>query len=202
MTTKVVATKALVDPRTALFQLLQTVPVQDGDDRIDDKTSNLIADQIGINGDFYVNPETGKSYVSLESLAVSLTSILRTHVSKVSDGSHTFEELYDHRCLLFVSLMQLVADGSCEQYGIHDVWFSQFHDDGSRFDGYIIVGILTDNGQCTYHIKENPYGAILRERTDIRELPKAPAWDGHNSQVVLDRICNAFFKTTLAQATK
>lgn len=203
MNTKVISTTAtVIDPRTAMFQLLRNVPVSSPDDLIEDKTANLIADQLSISGDFYTNSETGKSYVSLDSLALALTSILRTHVSKISDGSHTFEELYDHRCVLFLALMKLVSEGKTEEFGVQDVWFSKLHDDGSQFDGYIIVGVLTDSGQCTYHVKENPYGILLRERTNVRELPNAPAWDGHNSQDVLDRICKSFFGTTLTDMIK
>lgn len=197
--TKVVATTSPIDPRTSMFQLLKAVPVQDPDDLIRDATANLISDQLAIKGDFMVSAETGKAYVSLESLAAAFHAIFRTHVSKVSDGSHTFEELYDHRCMLFLGLMQMAQAGSGEQYGIHDVWFSVYHDDGSRFDDYIIVGLLTDKGQCTYHVKEHPYGTILRERTNIRELANAPAWDGHDATEVLDRLSAAFFGVKLSE---
>jgi hypothetical protein len=195
---RTIQTKSIIDPKTAMSKLLREVDLAGVDDNINGATANLISDQLAIHGEFYTNRETGKSYVSLDSLAIALTSVLRTHVGSVSDGSHTFDELYDHRCLLFISLMRMVSDGLGNAYGLHDTWFSKLHDDGSSFDGYIIVGILTDKGQCTYHVKDNPYGEILRNATNVREIPKAPAWDGHNSNDVLDRLSNAFFNLKLS----
>lgn len=190
MNTKVIATKVAVDPHTELLGLLNTVAIAEGSDRIEEKTAQLLATKISTLGDFYKNTSDGKTYVSLESLASALTSVLRDNVSQVSDGSHTFDELYDHRCLLFIALMKLSNERDVPE--IHDVWFSQLHHDGTSFDGYIIVGMLTDTGQCTYHVKEKPFATLLRS-SSVREIANAPEWDGHNSSDVLNRLCNAYF---------
>lgn len=188
--TKVIATTVSVDPHTELLDLLANVAVEEGKDRIEEGTAQLLARSISTQGEFYKNSTDGKTYVSLESLASALTSVLRDNISKVSDGSHTFDELYDHRCLLFIALMKLSNESEVPE--IHDVWFSQLHHDGTSFDGYIIVGMLTDMGQCTYHVKEKPFATLLR-CSAVRELANAPEWDGHNSSDVLNRLCNAYF---------
>ena len=49
----------------------------------------------------------------------------------ISDGYHTFEELYEHRCALFVALLIKSPDIS---------WYSLKHSDGSDWPGWFIDG--------------------------------------------------------------
>lgn len=51
--------------------------------------------------------------------------------SKVSDGYHTFEELYDHRCLLFIQLIGLLPAFSFASY---------CHSDETVWEGWFIAG--------------------------------------------------------------
>lgn len=84
---------------------------------------------------------------------------------KISDGSHTFDELYYHRMVLF-SLV-------CDQY--RDVaWKSWKHDDGTMYPDYFIVGITTPDGDYSYHYHKDHW-----DKFDVIELEKAPKWDGH-----------------------
>lgn len=84
---------------------------------------------------------------------------------QISDGYHTFEELYYHRMMLFAVI--------CNQ-NKNKAWKSWKHYDGTMFDGMYIVGIETDEGQYTYH-----YNAEYWDIFDVKELPSAPEWDGH-----------------------
>ena len=93
-----------------------------------------------------------------------------------SDGYHTFNELYHHRALLFAVV--------CHNY--KDLcWKSKKHHDGSMYDGMFIVGILTPNGQATYHYDIEPYWDLFN---GITELEKAPIWDGHSPEDAINRI--------------
>lgn len=83
----------------------------------------------------------------------------------VSDGSHTFGELYFHRMAMFNVIINLHKSES---------WKSKKHEDGTMFNGYFIVGIETPDGQFSYHY-EMQYWNIF----DCKELKNAPAWDGH-----------------------
>ena len=94
--------------------------------------------------------------------------------NKISDGSHTFGELYDHRAKLFSVICNLHREIS---------WKSRLHDDGTMYEGYFIVGIETREGQATYH-----YGLELWDFFDVKELPMAPKYDGHNSEQAIERI--------------
>lgn len=87
-------------------------------------------------------------------------------MGNVSDGYHTFNELYDHRMVLFSII--------CRTYN-SNAWRSKLHDDGNMFDGYFIVGVNTPEGQFTYHYKEECWKFF----DGIEELPRAPKWDGH-----------------------
>lgn len=89
---------------------------------------------------------------------------------EISDGSHTFNELYDHRMVLFSII--------CNTHK-QLAWKSKLHDDGTMFDDYFIVGINTPEGQFTYH-----YHLDNWDKFDVTEYDHAPAWDGHEAKDV------------------
>lgn len=91
---------------------------------------------------------------------------------ETSDGYHTFNELYEHRHALFAVLCSVMPS-----------WKSLLHSDGTMFDGWFIAGIDTVQGQITYHLPIRLWGFY-----NIKELPNAPAWDGHTSDDVVNRL--------------
>lgn len=97
----------------------------------------------------------------------------------VSDGYHTFDELYYHRMVLTAVICSLIPE-RC--------WKSRHHDDGSMYDGMFIVGIETDKGQATYHY-DKEYWYLF----DIQELPFAPKYDGHTPDEAIERIKSLIF---------
>jgi hypothetical protein len=94
---------------------------------------------------------------------------------EVSDGYHTFNELYHHRAILTATLFNAYKERA---------WKSKKHDDGSMYDGMFIVGIETPKGTATYHYDINPYWDMF----DIKEIPNAPKWDGHTPDDAIERI--------------
>ena len=100
------------------------------------------------------------------------------------DGYHTFDELYEHRIVLWIALCN--ALGQANHSNDQDVWKSKLHSDGSSFDGWFILGMNKDKGkQITYHIPIKYW-----EECYFEELEKAPEFDGHTSDDVLERIKN------------
>ena len=95
-------------------------------------------------------------------------------IGEVSDGYHTFNELYLHRYTLFAVL--------CNTYR-SAAWKSMRHADGSMYDDYFIAGIQTPAGMVTYHIE-----LLHWDLFDVPELERAPEYDGHTSADVLDRL--------------
>ena len=96
---------------------------------------------------------------------------------EISDGYHTFDELYEHRCTLFLALMKAVPEIA---------WISTLHDDGSSFDGWFIAGMNLATGTVTYHLPAGMWS--LACETGAKPLERAPKWDGHTSADVVKRV--------------
>lgn len=107
--------------------------------------------------------------------ASSVRIIPETGIGDLSDGYHTFNELYHHRAVLFSVICNTFADKA---------WKSRQHDTGDMFDGMFIVGIETPEGQATYHYNLDPYWDMFK----VKELEKAPVWDGHTPDEAIKRI--------------
>lgn len=85
---------------------------------------------------------------------------------QVSDGYHTFDELYYHRMVLFSLLLNTYPDIA---------WKSRRHHDGTMFDQTSFVcGIETQEGQYSYH-----YNLEHWDKFEVKELEFAPEYDGH-----------------------
>lgn len=103
------------------------------------------------------------------------------------DGYHTFTELYDHRIRLFIALMWANWEKS---------WASKIHSDGSSWNGWFIAGIHTKAGDVTYHLPIKYWDELFKCRDDgtgnnnicIMTLDKAPEFDGHTSDDVIERL--------------
>lgn len=98
------------------------------------------------------------------------------NTDNVSDGYHTFGELYKHRAGLFATICNLFPDLS---------WKSKQHEDGSMFSGMFIVGINTPKGQASYHYDIDPYWSWF---DNVREVKFAPHYDGYSDDESLERI--------------
>ena len=104
-----------------------------------------------------------------------LTVIPETGIGDLSDGYHTFNELYHHRAVLFSVICNSFKPLS---------WKSKKHNDGTMYHGMFIVGIATPKGNATYHYDIEPYWDMF----DVKELDKAPEWDGHTPSEAIERI--------------
>ena len=95
-------------------------------------------------------------------------------MGEVSDGYHTFNQLYHQRAVLFATIVNQNKDKS---------WKSFKHSDGNYcFDSngeWFIVGIDTPQGSYTYHYAKD-YWDIF----DCEELERGKEWDGHTEEDV------------------
>ena len=98
--------------------------------------------------------------------------------NQVSDGFHTVGELYEHRCLLFLGMMNL-------RPGIS--WASKLHADGTMWEGWFIAGMDLPTGRITYHLPIKMWD-MLPVGQDFNIRNHAPEHDGHTSADVLDRL--------------
>lgn len=94
---------------------------------------------------------------------------------EVSDGYHTFNELYDHRCALFLAF---IRSSHCKS------WKSRTHHDGKGWGGWFIVGLELPTGTISYHLPDKLWD--VADFIPTRE--RAPEWDGHTPAMVVERI--------------
>lgn len=98
-------------------------------------------------------------------------------VKDISDGHHTFRELYRQRLILFCTICNLFPNLS---------WKSKKHFDEENdpmFEGDFIAGINTPKGIASYHIKLEYWNLF-----NVPEIEKAPKYDFYSSDDVLERI--------------
>ncbi len=94
--------------------------------------------------------------------------------NKISDGYHTFGELYTHRYWLFIALL----------HHRHDGWKSKKHSDGTMFKDMFIAGIGGKGGSMiTYHLPLSVWNKV-----HVTAVPTAPKWDGHTPNDVIHRL--------------
>lgn len=107
-------------------------------------------------------------------------------VETISDGYHTFKELYDFRLYLTAAWFYTIYYTHVTTGATIPVWRSKLHSDGTMYEGgWFVVGLgFAEGHQISFHYEEKHWDMFHFCRT----LPKAPEWDGHTSQEVLKRI--------------
>jgi hypothetical protein len=105
---------------------------------------------------------------------------------EVSDGYHSFDELYEHRITLFIALCKaFYCDPQYQTGQKAEIWRSRLHSDGSSFEGWFILGIGARKGQqITYHLPISKWDETKFAYT----WDRAPEFDGHTSADVLERL--------------
>lgn len=104
-------------------------------------------------------------------IEAALRAIPAVDVEKISDGYHTFADLYAQRLILSAALAKN------NPYA----WKSKRHEDGSVpfGGGWFILGFDTDEGCYTYHYELKDWDLF-----QCKELDKGKPWDGHTSKDV------------------
>ena len=95
-----------------------------------------------------------------------------TGIGDLSDGYHTFNQLYYQRMMLFATIVRQNKDKS---------WKSHKHEDGEPCfgGGWFIVGVDTPDGNYTYQYEDKYWDYF-----DCMELDVASHWDGHTEKDV------------------
>lgn len=106
------------------------------------------------------NAEGAYGYVDAEQIANAPT----IDVEKISDGYHTFADLYEQRLILSAALAK----------NNPHAWKSKRHEDGSDpfGGGWFIMGFDTDEGCYTYHYELKDWDLF-----QCKELDKGRPWD-------------------------
>lgn len=115
-----------------------------------------------------------------------------TEVHDVSDGYHTFGDLYDHRRALTIALARAITHGANGHgwrswRGTTVVRSKRHHpEDSPMFEGgyFVVVFELAGAGQVSYHYQLKHWD----EFDGVREVDHAPIWDGHTPEDTLSRL--------------
>jgi len=107
-----------------------------------------------------------------------LIKATKADTSMISDGYHTFGELYEHRIELWIALLNRYR---------RNCWKSRRHSDGTIWKGWFLAGMYTEKGQqMTYHLPQKYWNRL----PDIEVKRKAPEFDGHTPNDVIKRLKN------------
>ena len=121
----------------------------------------------------YYATDTCKSR-EIHKMAIKALEQYCEDMGEVSDGYHTFNQLYYQRAVLFACIVK---------YNKNKAWKSFKHSDGKYcFDSngeWFIVGIDTPQGSYTYH-----YAKEYWDMFDCQELECGKEWDGHTEEDV------------------
>lgn len=127
-----------------------------------------------------MNLEANNIKHNIESINKLIANLPNTEdVNKISDGYHTFGELYQHRVILYIVLCNFLQKHN------YYIWRSKLHSDGSSIEGFFVLGINIKKGeQITYHIRNQYWDSVKFAET----LDVTPKYDGHTSQDALTRL--------------
>lgn len=120
----------------------------------------------------------------------------------ISDGYHTFGELYQHRIQLWIAYCHISLSAimlakispafrAKIDYKNETPWKTKYHSDGELAfgGGWFVLGIGKDPGkQKTYHLPDSYWEACKA----IETIEKAPDFDGHSSEDVLKRLIEVY----------
>lgn len=87
----------------------------------------------------------------------------------ISDGYHTFDELYEHRVLLFINLVLTMPEKAAYK---------------RDFETWSAVYLELPTGQISYHIPNDRLRLIEHV---VKEVPDYK-WDGHTAKLVEERL--------------
>lgn len=110
-----------------------------------------------------------------------LIKVFDVDTDGISDGYHTFGELYEHRIALWIAYCNEIEN----TWHQSRVWKTKKHSDGSEIDGWFVLGMdYLEGYQKTYHLPISYWEECSRFKT----LDKAKNYDGHTSKDVLRRL--------------
>lgn len=97
------------------------------------------------------------------------------HNGEISDGYHTFSELYDHRNLLFINLCKTLKND-------FTVYVVEEH-----YEKHFLLVLHSNLGQISYHIGNE---LLYLVKDFKRRTSDEHNWDGHTSDDVIKILKN------------
>lgn len=127
-------------------------------------------------------PPLKADFLSVEDIN-RLIKINKIDTNQISDGYHTFKQLYDHRIELWIQLCKELQENKI----LYHTWRTKKHSDGEEIEGWFLLGMNIAKGkQITYHLPMDRWN----DCDFANEVHMAPEFDGHTADDVLDRLKN------------
>lgn len=106
-------------------------------------------------------------------------------LGKISNGEHTFSELYALRYAFFIRYCNDCQRNAAEGYPYtgSNPWKSMKHQGGGMYDEYFVAGIELPAGPISYHLPIE-----LWDMLDVPALDTAPPYDGHTPDQIVERL--------------
>ena len=111
--------------------------------------------------------------------------------AQLSDGFHSFEELYETRNALILCLARtryyraMMEHKLPQHYSVWMPWRSKIHSDGTTQEGWFLLGFDYRKGkQVSFHLPMKMWDDCYF----ATELDKAPPFDGHTTKDVIERL--------------
>lgn len=105
--------------------------------------------------------------------------------ANISDGNHTFNELYKHRTVLFATLCSILSSNPN-----YITWKSKYYDNQDPIeDHFFLVGIIfPDKTEISYHCAPDTWDLFK----SVPERVTATPWNGYTPDDVLDSLIKEF----------
>lgn len=116
----------------------------------------------------------------VDSINASVRELEPDQRVQISDGYHSFEQLYAMRAALLAALLSEWAAA-----GKYCTYKSQRHSDGDLCfgGGWFIAGAALPTGAISFHFRMTEWDKIM-----VPEQPRGPVWDGHTDTDVMARL--------------
>lgn len=190
-TKKPVAVEALQwtgDNRSEIFDFCDKSYMNDSELRIQTLEGSMTASV----GDYIIKGVKGEFYPCKPDI-FEMTYINESEMGEVSDGYHTFNELYEFRKMYNAALFNEWAKDHIigsniepgPKYNVHKSWK---HNDGELCfgGGWFIVVADLPGGQISNHYKAEDWDLFKIPETEKALLP----FDGHTGSDVINRLKN------------
>jgi len=118
--------------------------------------------------------------LQLEQANLLISELSSGQKQQVSDGYHTFGQLYETRCALTAALFNTLH--KTKTAVVSKSW--RHHDQELCFGGgWFVVQAQLDTGQISFHYEERFWDFF-----DIPEVTDGYEWDGHTTDDVINRL--------------
>jgi len=139
------------------------------------QTVTGLASNLSRSGELLAPAQTLKQCKEIEKWILGEPKVAKDP-GEISDGYHTFSELYAARHILFVNVCLMSPNIA---------FWTHRSKEGEVMDGWFILGLQSSNEQLTFHL---PVEYLHYVKGVIKEVERNKLYDDHGGVEVLERL--------------